>query len=106
MSVKNLSKPGCLECALKVVGDKWTPLILRDLTASMASFSQLERSLDGISPRTLSQRLNKLENEKIILKELYCEHPPRYQYGLTIKGKELQALLVQMANWGARHSSE
>jgi DNA-binding HxlR family transcriptional regulator len=104
MSVKNLSKPGCIECALAIVGDKWTPLILRDLTSRGASFGELEKSLVGISPRTLSQRLNKLESEQIISKHLYNEHPPRYRYELTRKGKELQAVLVQMADWGARYS--
>jgi DNA-binding HxlR family transcriptional regulator len=104
MPVKNLSKPGCLEYTLKIVGDKWTPLILRDLTVRNSSFSQLEKSLVGISPRTLSERLVKLESENIVVKQLYNERPPRYCYELTRKGKELQALLVQMANWGAKYS--
>lgn len=103
MSVKNLSKHGCIECALHIVGDKWTPLILRELTIKGACFSELEKSLVGISPRTLSQRLNKLETEKIILKRLYNEHPPRHRYELSKKGKELQAVLEQMASWGAKY---
>lgn len=104
MSVKNLSKPGCIECTLSIIGDKWTPLILRELTVGSACFGQLEKTLIGISPRTLSQRLNKLESEQIVDKRLYNEHPPRYQYELTKKGKELQSVLEQMANWGARYS--
>lgn len=104
MTTKNLAKPGCIECALEIIGDKWTPLILRDLTVRPACFAQLERSLVGISPRTLSQRLDKLQEEKIIAKNLYCERPPRYQYELTSKGKELQAVLEKMADWGARYS--
>jgi DNA-binding HxlR family transcriptional regulator len=104
MPVKNLSKPGCLECTLKIVGDKWTPLILRDLTVRSSSFSQLEKSLVGISPRTLSQRLDKLETEGIVTKHLYNERPPRYRYELTRKGKELQAILLKMADWGSKYS--
>lgn len=104
MPTKNISKPGCIECTLSIIGDKWTPLIVRDLTTGGSSFCQLEKSLVGISPRTLSQRLDKLENEKIITKSLYCEHPPRYKYELTQKGKELQSVLHQMANWGERYS--
>jgi DNA-binding HxlR family transcriptional regulator len=104
MPTKSISKPGCIECTLSIIGDKWTPLIVRDLTVSGSSFCQLEKSLVGISPRTLSQRLNKLEDEKIVTKSLYCEHPPRYRYELTKKGKELQAVLTQMANWGERYS--
>ncbi len=104
MPVKNITKPGCIECTLSIIGDKWTPLIIRDLTVAGSSFCQLEKSLIGISPRTLSQRLNKLEEEDIINKSLYCEHPPRYRYELTKKGKELQIVIQQMANWGSRYS--
>lgn len=104
MPTRNLSKPGCIECTLKIVGDKWTPLILRDLTAGSACFVTLEKSLVGISPRTLSQRLSKLKAENIVEKQLYNEHPRRYHYALTHKGKELQAVLEQMATWGARYS--
>lgn len=104
MATRNLSRPGCIECTLKIVGDKWTPLILRDLTVKSSTFSQLEKSLVGISPRTLSQRLDKLEREQIITKHLYNEHPPRYKYQLTKKGRELQAILLKMSDWGARYS--
>ncbi len=103
MTEKNLSKPGCIECTLAIVGDKWTPLILRDLMVRGSSFGQLERSLVGISPRTLSQRLDKLEAKQIVSKNLYCERPPRYRYTLTKKGKELQTVLEKMANWGAKY---
>ena len=97
------TRPGCIQETLKVMGDKWTPLILRDLNTNDATFSELETSLVGISPRTLSQRLNKLEDEAIIAKIMYCEHPPRYRYQLTQKGRELQSVLVKMAEWGARY---
>jgi DNA-binding HxlR family transcriptional regulator len=97
-------KPGCIQHTLEIMGDKWTALILRDLSLQPAKFSQLEMSLEGISPRTLSQRLEKLETEKIITKCLYCERPPRSMYQLTQKGKELQDVLVKMADWGAKHS--
>lgn len=97
------ARPGCIQATLKILGDKWTPLILRDLNIADATFSELEVSLVGISPRTLSQRLDKLESEKIVAKILYCEHPPRYRYQLTPKGAELQTILKHMGDWGARH---
>lgn len=96
--------PGCIQNTLAIMGDKWTPLIIRDLSAAKAKFGDLETSLAGISPRTLSQRLDKLEKEHIIERRLYCEHPPRYTYELTRKGIELQEILVKMSDWGARHS--
>lgn len=95
--------PGCIQYALHILGDKWTALIIRDLSAEFTKFSELETSLGGISPRTLSQRLSKLEQCGIVAKRLYCEHPPRYAYELTQKGVELQAIIVKMAEWGARH---
>lgn len=80
------SKPGCLNSTLNIIGDKWTALILRDLSSAPRTFSYLEKNLAGLNPRTLSQRLDKLENEAIVEKTLYCEKPPRYRYSLTKKG--------------------
>lgn len=96
-------KPGCIEATLKIMGDKWTALVLLELSKQQATFSEIYQALCGISPRTLSQRLHKLEQENIVTKTCYCEHPPRYQYQLTQKGKELHGVLRQMANWGAKY---
>lgn len=96
-------RDGCLQHTLHILGDKWTALIIRDLTSQPAKFGDLEVSLRGISPRTLSQRLAMLEIEDIVVKRLYCEHPPRYQYELTSKGLGLQEILVKMAEWGETH---
>lgn len=96
-------QPLCIQTTLRIMGDKWTALILRDLTANINTFSRLEVSLLGISPRTLSQRLDMLESEGIINKRQYCERPPRYKYLLTKKGSELQDVLTKMAEWGSRY---
>ncbi len=96
-------KPGCVKAALAIVGDKWTPLILTELTEAPVTFSELEAKLEGISPRTLSQRLEKLQTQGIIDKKEYCERPPRYKYGLTKKGKELKSVLIAMSNWGNKY---
>lgn len=107
MCAKILEKrPGCIQQTLDIIGDKWTALILRDLTAADATFGQLERSLVGISPRTLSQRLDKLETCGIVTRHLYCERPPRYQYRLSEKGSELRDVLDKMADWGAKYLAE
>lgn len=99
-------KPGCITSALKIIGDKWTALILRDLATAPHTFGELETGLSGISPRTLSQRLEMLISEEIITKTLYCQHPPRYNYSLTDKGAELQNVLLSMAEWGAKYHSD
>ncbi|MEO8785239.1 MAG: helix-turn-helix domain-containing protein [Candidatus Saccharimonadales bacterium] len=93
----------CLQNALCILGDKWTPLIISQLYRRSARFGDLESALPAISPRTLSQRLDKLETEKILTKQLYCQRPPRYTYQLTKKGLELQVILTEMADWGTRH---
>lgn len=100
------SKPKNEECilhALDIFGDKWTPLLVHEMTRCPQTFSDLEGALDNISPRTLSQRLNKLVEEGIVAKNMYCEHPPRYNYSLTAKGSDLQNILKDMAAWGRKY---
>lgn len=101
-----LEQPLCIESALRIIGDKWTAKILRDISSGNTTFSALEKSLECISPRTLSQRLDMLESESIVSKQQYCQHPPRYQYVLTNKGTELQEVIQKMAEWGGRYYSK
>jgi DNA-binding HxlR family transcriptional regulator len=96
-------KAGCIQTALDVLGDKWTPLLLGKLVSGEKTFGELELQLAGISPRTLSQRINKLEADGIVCKRQYNARPPRYKYVLTTKGAELQEVLQKMADWGERY---
>ncbi|MEK7603465.1 MAG: helix-turn-helix domain-containing protein [Patescibacteria group bacterium] len=98
------NRPGCMQAALEILGDKWSPLLIGQLVKNGKTFGELELALAGISPRTLSARIDKLESEKVVSKHLYCPHPPRFRYTLTPKGMELQAILVKMAVWGDRYS--
>jgi DNA-binding HxlR family transcriptional regulator len=79
--------PGCVVGALAVMGNKWTPLIIMELAKGTARFSALENSLGGISPRTLSQRLDELEQMSIITKTSFAEVPPRVEYALLLNAK-------------------
>jgi DNA-binding HxlR family transcriptional regulator len=97
------SKEGCIASAMKILGNKWTALLLRDLHAGPKRFGELERSLTGISPRTLSQRLDDLEQCDIITKKSYHEAPPHTEYNLTAKGDDLVPVLQQMAEWGTKY---
>ncbi|MCU0667068.1 MAG: helix-turn-helix transcriptional regulator [Patescibacteria group bacterium] len=99
-------KTGCIAKALAILGDKWSPLLIKELTTCPQTFSELEKILVGISPRTLSQRLNKLVDEDIVVKSLYCERPPRYSYSLTTKGSDLQVILQDMAKWSSKYKSD
>ena len=85
-----------------VVCGKWTLLVIRDLAAGRARFCELERSLTGISPRTLSLRLRALEEEGILRRETFPEVPPRVEYQLTEKGRALLPIIDGMRTYGTR----
>ena len=84
----------------RIVSGKWTLLILRDLAGGPCRFSELERSLAGISPRTLSCRLRALEEEDILERRVYAEVPPRVDYRLTEKGRDLVPIVDAMRAYG------
>ena len=91
----------CPVCATAdVVCQKWTILVIRDLAAGCARFCELERSLAGISPRTLSLRLRALEQQGIVERRTYPEVPPRVEYALTEKGRALLPLIEDMRRFG------
>jgi DNA-binding HxlR family transcriptional regulator len=91
----------CGVCATaEILCSKWTPLVIRDLAEGRSRFCELERSLAGISPRTLSLRLRALEEEGIIERRTYPEVPPRVEYALTEKGRALQPLIDDMRRYG------
>ncbi len=91
---------GCIAQAMKIIGNKWTALILRDLFIGPQRFCQLEKSIPEINPRILSQRLIQLESEGIIKSELINPAIIRKEYSLTQKGRDLLPILKQMAIWG------
>jgi DNA-binding HxlR family transcriptional regulator len=86
----------------EIVCGKWTLLLVRDLADGRTRFCELERSLAGISPRTLSLRLRGLEEEGIIERHTYPEVPPRVEYALTEKGRALLPLIADMRAYGSR----
>ena len=91
----------CPVCATAdVVCQKWTVLVIRDLAAGCSRFCELERSLAGISPRTLSLRLRALEEEGIVERKTFPEVPPRVEYALTEKGEALLPIIESMRDYG------
>lgn len=97
-------RPGCVAEALAILGNKWTALIVMELSMGPNRFSRMEYCLKGISPRTLSQRLDGLEKKKLITKKAFAEVPPRVEYTLTQKGKDLLPILRSMADWGNKYA--
>ncbi len=86
----------------EIISGKWTLLIIRDLVSGVKRFNQLERSLHGISPKTLSERLRSLEEEGIIVRQMFAEVPPRVEYSLTEKGRDLVDVVESMRCYGKR----
>jgi DNA-binding HxlR family transcriptional regulator len=83
-----------------IVCGKWTLLVIRDLADGRSRFCELERSLQGISPRTLSLRLRSLEEEGIVRRRTFPEVPPRVEYALTEKGRALVPIIESMRSYG------
>ncbi len=85
-----------------IISGKWTLLILRDLSKGINRFSALERSLAGISPKTLSERLKGLEKAGIVTRKSFAEVPPRVEYTLTSMGWDLIPLIDHMRDYGSK----
>jgi DNA-binding HxlR family transcriptional regulator len=87
---------------LEVVGDPWTLLILRDAFAGVHRFEQWQENL-GVARNVLAARLKALVAHGVLARQPYSEHPPRFEYVLTAKGRDLSPVLLTMAAWGDRH---
>lgn len=83
-----------------LISNKWTPLIIRDLAKQQMRFRELERSLKGISPKTLSERLKRLEESQVVQRTCFAEVPPRVEYHLTEKGHALLPVIDSMRAFG------
>jgi DNA-binding HxlR family transcriptional regulator len=86
---------------LDVIGEPWSPLILRNVYVGMTRFDQLQRSL-SISRKVLTERLKWLVDNEVLERVQYSDRPPRYEYQLTARGTELCDLLLVMVRWGDR----
>jgi DNA-binding HxlR family transcriptional regulator len=99
--MQHRSDETCPVCATAdIICGKWTILVIRDLAEGRTRFCELERSLAGISPRTLSLRLRALEEQGIVERHTYPEVPPRVEYSLTEKGRALIPLVDDMRRYG------
>ena|SRR5260221_13819012 len=85
---------------LKIVGSKWTMLLLHNLFDGKKRFGELQKALPGISPKTLSLRLQELERDGIISKKVFAEVPLHVEYSLSEKGKSLRGIFRSLENSG------
>jgi DNA-binding HxlR family transcriptional regulator len=87
-------------CTLDVVGDRWTLLVIRDLFAGKHRFGDFLRSPEHIPTNILAERLKRLERAGVISSAPYSERPPRFEYRLTPRGRDLSPVVEAMATWG------
>ena len=89
-----------MQKAAKVLDGKWTILLIRDLLGSPRRYSELKRSLAGISPRMLASRLRSLEKQGVVHRKVYPTVPPQTEYSLTDLGRRLYPVIGAMADFG------
>ncbi len=94
-----------LAAALERVGDRWSLLLIEALLDGPRRFGELSEMIPGLAPNILSERLKRLEGERILRATPYSERPPRFTYALTDEGLELAGVLRLLADWGARGSA-
>ena len=99
LAVNEIHQPCPVEAIAEIIGRKWVSLIIRDLAKGPQRFGELQHSI-RISPRVLSCRLQELESDGLVLREVFAEVPPRTQYTLTQKGKTLIPLIDEMRRIG------
>jgi DNA-binding HxlR family transcriptional regulator len=105
MERKSFSDMHCsvAQC-LEVVGEWWTLLIVRDVFLGVTRFDEFQERL-GISRNVLGQRLARLVEAGVLAKVAYSEHPPRFDYRLTNKGRDLWPVITAMRQWGDKHAA-
>jgi len=96
--------PTALEAALERVGDRWSLLVVDALLEGPRRFGELRDALPGIAPNILTDRLRRLERERILVSTPYSTRPPRMEYALTGDGRDLASALRLLADWGSRRT--
>lgn len=102
MDTKRLSCGG-VETTLKIIGGKWKPLILYLLREKSLRYSMLQKNIEGITQKMLTQQLRQLEEDGLLTRKVFPVIPPHVEYSLTKKGHSLLPLLKSMAEWGSKH---
>ena len=93
--------PACpVEIIMGLIGDKWKVLIIRDLLTGTKRFSELKKSLNGITQKVLTNNLRQMEASGLVNRKVYAEVPPRVEYSLTETGLSLKPILDSMVVWG------
>ncbi len=107
LRTKKQEKSLCSECPLaktaNLMGDTFTLLIIRDLLSKPKRFGDIESSLQGVSSRTITKKLQLLVDKKLVSRESFTEKPPRVEYSLTKEGKALEKIINAMRSYGEKY---
>lgn len=97
---------GHMELALDIIGGKWKSLIIWHLGENTLRFSELKRTMPGITQKMLTQQLRELEQDGLVKRFIYTEVPPKVEYSLTNAGKTLLPVLMILYQWGINYANE
>ena len=104
MKTKAELLPDCpVATTVQLIGNKWKLLIIRNLLARPWRFNELQKSLDGISQKVLTDSLRSMEADGIITRTVYAEVPPRVEYALSDLGESMRPILDSMREWGTAY---
>ena len=99
--------PACpVETTLKLIGNKWEVLMLRDLMPGTKRFGELKQSIGGVSQKVLTAKLREMEASGLVERHVYAEVPPRVEYSLTPLGRSLKPVLDSLEQWGTAYKKK
>lgn len=105
--IKKTELPECpVATTVQLIGSKWKLLILRNLMVRPWRFNELQKSLDGISQKVLTDSLRSMEADGLIIRTAYPEVPPRVEYSLSQTGESLRPVLMAMQDWGEKYKQQ
>jgi len=100
----SIERANCpVERTLDVIGGRWKVLILRELFQGVKRFNELQRAVNGITQKMLTQQLREMESDGIVHREIYLQVPPKVEYSLTPLGESLKPIIDTMHEWGIKH---
>lgn len=105
--VKKEELPACsVATTVQMIGSKWKLLIMRNLLARPWRFNELQKSLEGISQKVLTDSLRSMESDGIVIRTVYAEVPPRVEYSLSELGESMRPIISAMEAWGLDYKSK
>lgn len=93
-----------IETTFKIIGKRWTVLIIREMLRGTAQFNRFLENIEGITPKVLTQRLRELQQFGIVRRRIVSDYPIRVEYELTDLGKEFEPVLLAAASFSMRHT--